>query len=165
MSDDLFKKAFSKVSEKERQRKSKTNKKDKIRRERTEEIRENVESVISQIPSVFEVSRVSFHNSADFMVTIPRDKTHLYVSVKYEPTDSIARTMVLEKGLDEYRSLRYWSSILSVNISNLPTPPSVNSGWVLRDQSIEWMASELGRILAEEYEGHRGFYKRMEDGL
>jgi len=165
MSGDIFKKAFSKASEEERQRNLDDRKRSKIQRERTEEIREKVESVISQIPSVFEVSRVHFNTKAEFMVTIPRGETHVYVSVMYEPTDTGVREMLLEKGLDEYRSLRWSSSIILINMVNLPTPPDANSGWVLRDQAIEWMASELGRILAEEYEGHRGFYKRMEDGL
>ena len=149
MSDDIFKKAFSKASEEERQRKLESEKDDGIQRERIEEIRESVESVISEIPSVFEVSVVSFHKDATFWVHIPEDDSSLYVMI---------RPAVWSQEQEYFGVItEYYGDQGGKELAK--TDPDLG-----REDICKWLASELGRILGEEYEGHRGFYEKMEKG-
>ena len=153
MSGDIFKKAFSKSVEEERQRKLESEKDDRIRRERIEEIRENVESVISQIPTVFKVSVVSFHTDVTFWVNIPEDDSspaNLYVMIRPEVWS---------------QKQEYFGSIIGYYGDQdgkvlAKTDPDLG-----REDICKWLASELGRILGEEYERHRDFYEKMEEGL
>lgn len=41
----------------------------------------------------------------------------------------------------------------------------MSDGGFIREEIVKWLASELGRILGEEYERHRDFYEKMEGGL
>ncbi len=73
MSGDIFKKAFSKSVEEGRQRTSggTTNQK-KTKRDFVRDIKADIENLISQIPPVFEVSDVHFHEGVSFVVHLPQ---------------------------------------------------------------------------------------------
>ena len=74
-SGDLFKEAFSKSSEDERHRKSAIDARSRRQLEQVETIKEEVEDIISQIPSVFAVENLSFGRSILFDVVMPRKKS------------------------------------------------------------------------------------------
>ena len=167
MSADLFKKSFSKSVDEERQRNMKIEKERRIRREEEQEriadIRDSVESVISQIPSVFQVSDVEFGSHGGFRVEIPRrDKSGLHVRIIWDDSEwhdhlsKEERYSVVIEPLDLDFSLKPDSGLYA-------TP--FDSGFMYREGVGKWLGSELGRILGGEYERHRGFYEKMEDGL
>ena len=162
-SDDIFKKTFSKSADEERQRSIDIEKERQIREEEDrahiEAIRGDVESVVSQIPSVFQVSEVSFYkdvrfSSKDirFWVRIPEDDSRLIVTIQLAGWSQPQKYCgdIAKVWEDRGRDARYLAS----------TDP-----WLGREEIGKWLASELGRILGEEYERHRDFYEKMEEGL
>ena len=164
MSGDIFKKAFSKSVEEERQRKLESERDTEIQRERIEEIRESVESVISEIPSVFKVSNVRFDDSVRFKVNIPSGpESYLNVSVGWSVKERDDLDVWSKTEERYFAHIHQNGDILSRNPHN-PKNDDYYSGYVFREGVGRWLASELGRILGEEYEQARGFYKSLEEG-
>lgn len=163
MSGDIFKKAFSKSVEEVQPQKSNTKSETKIIRDHIEDIRKDIEGIIWQIPSVFEVLNVRFDVKVYFEVSIPRNKSYLIAEIGFHPQKGDAE-WVEKMGVEELP--RYSGNIDHADVNgNSLKHPGWYSGWVYRDAAIEWLASELGRILGEEYERHRDFYEKMEEGL
>lgn len=169
MSGDIFKKAFSESVDKERQRSIKLEKERQIeieeQRERIGEIRDDVESVISQIPTVFAVSNVTFESSGSFDVGIPvGNDSYLFVHIDWSIPGKWLETMLEEGSFED----RYIVSIGANNIDFSLDPESESEEYIsdplYRESVSKWLGSELGRILGEEYERHRDFYEKMEKG-
>ena len=156
MSGDIFKKAFDEASEEQRHQTTETNTKRKIQRECIEELREDLKSLFSQIPAVFEVSDLHFEEEASFKVSIQEGKNFLGVSISDNPSGSLAESV----GVD--RTPNYIALITQFSDAGMVWGDPVNSNFVYRDAAIEWLASELGRILGTEYESHFDYYKEME---
>jgi hypothetical protein len=157
MSGDIFKKAFSKSSEEVRQRTSGgTSKQKKTKRDFVRDIKADIENLISQIPPVFEVSDVHFHERAGFVVHLPQDDT----GILFEKT--VLEVIIIVPD-DEKSKDGYVASILRRPWNSLRQPPPSSRG--TRDEVIEKLSLNLGRILGEEYERRIDFYKRLEEGL
>jgi hypothetical protein len=144
MSGDIFKKAFSKSVEEGRQRTSGgTTKQKKTRRDFVRDIKADIENLISQIPPVFEVSDIHFHERAGFVVHLPE----FDIGMKFEK--EVLEVIIIVPD-DEKSADRFTASILRRPFNYLRQDPPSSRG--TRDEMIEQLSLKLGRILGEEYE-------------
>jgi hypothetical protein len=146
MSGDLFKKAFSKSSEEERERILRSVAMEQKKQDQVSSIKEDVETIISQIPSIFEVTDVKFDRCAKFNVYLPNhpqdgpDDERFHWEVGFYPYGWEDR--------DTYQvNLRHFPRLEWVQ--------EVNKYEKLAEEAIEIISTELGTKLGEEYARHK----------
>ena len=145
-SGNLFKTAFSKSSEEEGERILRSVAMEQKKQDQVSSIKEDVETIISQIPSVFEVADVEFDRCIKFRVYMPNyphdgpTNERYYWEAGFYPYGWEDRE-TYQVTLKHYPRLEW---VQEVNKREMPT-----------EKAVEIISTELGTILGKEYARHK----------